>query len=110
MAHGFDMGTAIKSTIDLVLNTTIPLVICTDSKSLYDCLVRLGTTQEKRLMVDLMCLRQSYERREIAEIKWIEENTNPANSMTKSKACNALKQLIDTNKVNISVMEWVERK
>ena len=110
MAHGFDMGAAIKSTIDLVLNTTIPLVICTDSKSLYDCLVRLGTTQEKRLMVDLMCLRQSYERREIAEIKWIEGNTNPADSMTKSKACDALKQLIDTNKVNISVMEWVERK
>ena len=110
MAHGFDMGAVIKSTIDLVLNTTIPLVICTDSKSLYDCLVRLGTTQEKRLMVDLMCLRQSYERREIAEIKWIEGNTNPADSMTKSKACDALKQLIDTNKVNISVMEWVERK
>ena len=67
-------------------------------------------TQEKRLMVDLMCLRQLYERREIAEIKWIEGNTNPADSMIKSKACNALKQLIDTNKVNISVMEWVERK
>jgi hypothetical protein len=30
--------------------------------------------------------------------------------MTKSKAYNALKQLIDTNKVNISVIEWVERK
>jgi hypothetical protein len=31
--------------------------------------VKLGTTREKRLMVDLMCLRQSYERREIAEVK-----------------------------------------
>jgi hypothetical protein len=57
-----------------------------------------------------MCLYQSYKHKEIAKIKWIEENTNPADSMTKLKVYNALKQLIDTNKVNISVMEWVERK
>jgi hypothetical protein len=30
--------------------------------------------------------------------------------MTKLKVYDALKQLIDTNKVNISMMEWVERK
>ena len=57
-----------------------------------------------------MCLRQSYKYREIAEIKWIKGNTNLANSITKLKACDVLKQLIDTNKVNISVIKWVERK
>ena len=61
-------------------------------------------------MVDLMCLRQSYKYKEIAEIKWIEGNTNLANFMTKSKAYNVLKQLINTNKVNINIMEWVEHK
>ena len=44
MAHGFNIGAIIKSTIDLVLNITIPLVIYTDLKSLYNCLVRLNTT------------------------------------------------------------------
>ena len=57
-----------------------------------------------------MCLRQLYKYKEIAEIKWIKRNTNLANSITKLKVYNALKQLIDTNKVNISVIEWVERK
>jgi hypothetical protein len=57
-----------------------------------------------------MCLRQAYERREIAEVKWIDGNTNPADSMTKSKASNALKQLVDTNKVQLIVQEWVERR
>jgi len=60
-------------------------------------------------MVDLMCLRQSYERREIAEIKWIDGNTNPADAMTKTKPCQALKDLINTNMVNLQVTEWVER-
>jgi hypothetical protein len=69
ITHGFDIGASIKATIDKILNITLPLVLCTDSKSLYDCLVKLGTTQEKRLMIDVLCLRQSYERREIAEVK-----------------------------------------
>ena len=110
MAHGFNIGAVIKLTINLVLNTTIPLIIYTDLKSLYNYLVRLSTTQEKRLMVNFICLRQLYKCREIAEIKWIKGNTNPADFIIKLKACNILKQLIDTNKVNISVMEWVERK
>ncbi len=61
MTHGFDIGASIKSTIDRVLGINLPLVLCTDSKSLYDCLVKLGTTAEKRLMIDVMCLRQAYE-------------------------------------------------
>ena len=109
MTHGFDMGASIKSTIDRILQINLPLVICTDSKSLFDCLVKLGTTQEKRLMIDVMCLRQAYERREIAEVRWIRGTTNPADSMTKEKASNALKQLIDTGSLRLDVMEWVER-
>jgi hypothetical protein len=111
MAHGFDIGASVKSTIDKMLGIDLPLVLCTDSKSLYECLVKLGTTQEKRLMIDIMCLRQAYERREIAEVKWIKGESNPADAMTKSnsKSSNALKQLIDTNTLQLEVEEWVER-
>ena len=110
MAHRFNIGAVIKLTINLVLNITIPFVICTDLKSLYNCLVRLSTTQEKRLMVDLIYLHQLYKYKEIAEIKWIKKNANLADFITKLKVYNALKQLINTNKVNINIMEWVERK
>ena len=57
MVHGFDTAGAIKATIDKILNIKLPLVLYTDSKSLYDCLVKLGTTQEKRLMIDVLSLR-----------------------------------------------------
>jgi hypothetical protein len=60
-------------------------------------------------MIDILCLRQSYERREIAEVKWISGTSNPADALTKSKASTALKQLIDTNTVQLETVEWVER-
>ena len=60
-------------------------------------------------MVDLMCLRQAYERREITEAKWISSEDNPADAMTKAKPYQALKTLIDINKLNLKVIEWVER-
>jgi hypothetical protein len=45
------------------------VIVCTDSYSLYECLGKLSTTKEKRLMIDIMALRQSYERHEIHEIR-----------------------------------------
>lgn len=109
MAHGFDHACVIKSTLEKILNRPIPLIIATDSNSLYECLVKLGTTVEKRLMVDIMCLRQAYERRLITEIMWIEGGSNPADAMTKSTACDALRKLIDNNKLELRTGKWVER-
>ena len=56
MAHGFDITVAIKLTINKMLFITTPLILCTDLKSLFNCLVRLSTTQEKYLMINIMCL------------------------------------------------------
>jgi hypothetical protein len=111
MINDFDVEIVIKSIIEhiLKLKNSLSLILFTDSKSLFDCLVKLETTSEKRLMIDLMCLKQSYERREIAEIRWIDENINLADAMTKSKFCNALIKLIDINIIELKITEWVER-
>jgi hypothetical protein len=109
MINDFDVEAVIKSIIDRMLHISLSLILLTDSKFLYDCLVKLDTIAEKRLMIDLMCLRQSYERREIAEIRWIDENINSADAMTKSKFCNALIKLIDTNIIELKITEWIER-
>ena len=105
MAHGFNISAFAKSTINKVLGIDLPLILYTDSKSLYECLVKLGTTQEKRLIIDIMCLRQAYERREIIEVKWIKGNSNLADAMTKSNSTNALKRLINTNTLQLKVEE-----
>ena len=56
-----------------------------------------------------MCLHQAYKRYKITEVKWIRSEDNPANAITKAKLCQALKTLINTNKLNLKVTEWVER-
>jgi hypothetical protein len=43
MVHGFDMGALVKSIVDKTLGIDLPLVVYTDLKSIYECLVKLGT-------------------------------------------------------------------
>ncbi|KAI1674159.1 hypothetical protein L13192_00906 [Pyrenophora tritici-repentis] len=113
MVNGFDIGIAIATTLRIVTERLripkVPLVICTDSYSLYECLVKLGTTKEKRLMIDIMALRQLYERREITEIRWINSDDNPADAFTKASPNRALERFIDGNKLTVRVDGWVQR-
>jgi len=60
-------------------------------------------------MIDIMALRQSYERREIAEIRWINGHDNPADAVTKAAPHHALERFIDTNELSIRVEGSVQR-
>jgi hypothetical protein len=60
-------------------------------------------------MIDIMALRQSYERRELAEIRWIEGDSNPADAMTKSTPNKALEKMVSTNRLDIKVKGYVQR-
>ena len=54
-------------------------------------------------------MREAYKRREIAQVKWINSKSNLADFITKLKPTNALKNLINTNKIDLQVQEWVKR-
>ncbi|KAK2002140.1 hypothetical protein LX36DRAFT_652635, partial [Colletotrichum falcatum] len=98
MVAGADIAHAIRTTLALITERLaippIPTVICTDLYLLYECLVKLGTTKEKRLMIDIMAIRQLYKRREIHEIRWIHGSDNPTNSFTKSSPNSAVKDTL----------------
>jgi len=113
MVAGVDMAYVITNTINQVLERldlpAVPTIACTDSYSLYECLVKLGTTQEKRLMVDIMALRQSYERRELFEIRWISGEDNLADAFTKNSCNKAFERFMDTATTVIRMEGWVAR-
>jgi hypothetical protein len=97
------ISTTIKMIIDQLSFGKIPTIIYTDSYSLYKCLVKLGTTKEKHLMIEIMALHQSYKRREIIEIRWINGSNNPADTMTKAEPNKALEKFITTNTLRVRV-------
>jgi hypothetical protein len=58
MIAGVDIIFAIYSTYNLIFKQLgldkIPIIVCTNSFSFYKCLVKLGITIEKRLMIDII--------------------------------------------------------
>ena len=72
MVVGADLAYVISLTLAKITNQldlpTVLIIVCIDSYSLYECLVKLGTTKEKRLIINIMALRQLYERQELFEI------------------------------------------
>ena len=63
MVGGVNMAKVLNTTINMIIkqlgseHTEIPIVVYTDSYSLYEYLVKLRTTKEKRLMIDIIGLR-----------------------------------------------------
>jgi hypothetical protein len=108
LVHDFDLDAAFKATLSAILDHLVSLILCIDSKSLYNCLIKLDTTQKKRFMLNFMSLWQSYERRKITKMKWIHEINNSIDSMIKNKASWILRTLIDINTINMNISEWIE--
>lgn len=96
--------------ISLLKMPNVPLVVYTDSGSLYECLVKLKTMKEKRSVIDVMVLCQSYKRRDISEIRRINNKDDPADAMTKASRNQALGDLINNNKITVRREGWVDEK
>jgi hypothetical protein len=72
MVKSVDIAIAINTIIKIITEqlrfSQTLIVVCTDLYLLYECLVKLGSTQEKRLIINIIALQQLYERKEITEI------------------------------------------
>jgi hypothetical protein len=70
--RGVDIAIAINTIIKIITKqlrfSQNLIVVYTNLYLLYKYLVKLGITQEKRLIIDIIALWQLYEQREITEI------------------------------------------
>jgi hypothetical protein len=61
MVYSVDIVIAINTTLKMITKQIgikeIPTIIYTNLFSLYKCMVKLGTTKEKQLIIDIMAIR-----------------------------------------------------
>jgi hypothetical protein len=63
--------------------------------------MKLGITKEKYLIIDIMAIKQTYEKKELFEIRYINRRDNPIDTITKLLPNKVLEKFIDTNELII---------
>lgn len=96
------MSTTMRLTLNAIFGRIMPLHIYRDSKSFYDSIVRINSTTEKRLLIDLRMLRQSCERRGIPHVFEVPTDQNPADDLTNRTPCPALSKLMHKNMIHLT--------
>jgi hypothetical protein len=113
MAEGVNMAVAIGTTINKIVAKlgalSVFIVVCTDFLFFYECLMKLGTIKEKRFIINIMAIRQVYERQKVRDIRWIDNKDNPADAMTKETPNHAFEELINTNRLVLRLQGWIKR-
>lgn len=108
-ADGMDVGLTLKHDLEGIVGRSIGLRMFTDSKTLFDVITKNTTTTEKRLMIDIKAVRESYERMELSDVAWIRSENNPADALTKVKENAVLNHIVDKQVVDHEVEQWVIR-
>ncbi|KAM4067659.1 cwf18 domain containing protein [Hirsutella rhossiliensis] len=88
LTSGFDLAFVIKQTVNTIAQRL-------DLKQIRSSFAQIHiASMKKRLMIDIMALRQAYESRDIAEIRWVNGADNPADAMTKASQTAPSRNLI----------------
>jgi hypothetical protein len=73
MVGGVNMLFTINFTLTIIIKQLgfliILIIICIDFYSLYECLVKFGIIKKKRLIIDIIVIRELYENRELFVIR-----------------------------------------
>jgi hypothetical protein len=70
---------------------------------LYECIIKLGITKEKYLIINIIVIRQAYEKKKLFEIRYINRQDNPIDIITKLLFNKILEKFVNTNKLTIRI-------
>jgi hypothetical protein len=106
-AETFDAAFILRHDLSRMLGQHIPVLMLTDSESLFKTLTRARYTTERRLLVDIAAARQAYQSREISNIGLIRSEDNAADGLTKLGPNKALYRLLSSSQIHHTVRQWV---
>lgn len=73
------------------------------SKTLFDVITKCSKTQEMRLMMESLTVRDSCSNYEIREVVFLRGPNNPVDGLTKIGKCHALDHLLRTVKGDFAI-------
>jgi hypothetical protein len=107
--EGFEASFTVRSQMSAMLGKDIPLLMLTDSKSLFDIMTTQKRTTEGRLMVDAFAARQSFKRGEIDHIALIRTEFDLADDLTKLKGNGALRSAMRSYRIQHPIVDFIVR-
>lgn len=81
LADSFNVAFTMKRDPEQIIGKELPLHMYTDSLSLFGIIKKSSATSEKRLMVDLNCVKNAYNSMKISEIFFTRLKFNLADSL-----------------------------
>jgi hypothetical protein len=109
-AHAYDVGVAVKHSLDSMLGQNIDIILFTDSLTLFDCLITWCKTSERRLQIDIVVLRQSIASKELTNVVWTRTAFNPSNGLTRPRVCDFLEALLRTHTLKYPIGKTLSDK
>ena len=93
-----------------MISRRVPIEIFTDSKSLFDTISKLTSLSEKRLLIDVSAIRESYYAGDLDDVAHLSSEYNLADCLTKEKDSTLLKTLMTTGTLRHLVNQWIVKE
>ena len=94
-----------------MIGRKIKTAMFTDSKSLFDTITKLSTVSEKRLLIDIAAIRETYTNGDLSNVSnvaHVSSNYNIANVFTKNNADDSMLQdLMSSGKLKHPISQWI---
>ncbi len=103
----FDYAYTLGHDLSKIIGKRVPVLLFTDSRSIFDTITKLSTVSEKRLLIDIACLRQAYAQGDIDNLGHVSSEYNLADPLTKKMHSKLLSTLLDTGKLEHPVNQWI---
>lgn len=81
----------------------------TDSKQVFNGVIKGRKTTEKRVMLDILATRGAYRRFEFCCIGFVRGEQNPADTLSTLVGNEMLNRLVKTRIENTLVLQWIYR-
>lgn len=105
--HCLDFVLALQHDLSSILCRKVSTVLFTDSKCLFDTITKLSTVSEKRLLIDISVIRESYTNGDLSNVAHVTCN-NLADIFTKKNASpTMLQDLMSTGKITHPINQWI---